>query len=1148
MKGGLHLGIRLSAALVLWAAFVFAWPVQAEPVTVRTAPHKGYGRIVFNWPAAVPYSAEINGSQLIIRFGRDIEADFGGAVRVLGDYIRSGEIDDDGRTVRFGVTRDFGVRAFDLGNAVVVDLLDQAEPPVSEPRKKAAVPPPQAPATPVSVGPDSSAADGAGNPALGVRTGEHQGYTRVVFDWPRQVGYSVDRSGGQVTITFDRAASPDLRRIQARPPKFIGKVGATLGENELRVSLEIPETSRLRHFRSGSKVALDVMAPAPGETAGAGSTSKPGPKPAQKAAAVPPDTPPDRGTQRQASAESGTPQPAAPEPKQPVAKPTPLIPVQSGGLTPPARLETPSDGPSPATTSATTMVIGQPSDAVTLRFDWSEPVAAAVFRRAGFLWVAFDKAKEVDLDALRAAGGEAIRDIQHMPVENATVLRFDTVSGINPGLRRDGLAWLLDFQKQPMQLQEPIKIQAQPNSPIGARLFLPVPQPGNVIAIPDPEVGDTLVVIPVIPLGHGIAAASEYPQLSFLPTGQGVAVRASIDTLRVRPLRQGIELTSVDHLQISSVSDQAAGTRLTEAKPLTRILDFEKWLNEEGQSFLKRKRHYLQMAALAEGPAKEAARMDVARFFLSQGYGAEALGVLRTLEKDRSGMLNDPEYRALKGGSNFLMGRFEEASEDWYHQSLNDNDEATFWRAALAAREGDTVRASRVLRQTSPILRFYPKALKVPLALIAADVAIDVGDIRQAGQLLDVLRMDNPTRAQAMQIAFVEGRLIELAGDFEGAISKWEGVDLGSHRPSRARALVARTELLLKLKRITRAEAIEDYERLRFTWRGDDFEFALLRRLGRLYLEESDYRNGLRTLRQAVSHFRDHKDSQFVTQEMAEAFSRLYLEGEADALPPVTAIALYDEFRELTPSGGKGDEMVRKLADRLVAVDLLDRGATLLDEQVEFRLNGVEKSRVGAQLALIRIMDNQAEKALSALNKSTGAGLPENLRVKRRHLRARALIQLGQAKSAIELLDEDETADAERLRAEIFWTEQDWPKAAQILGRLIRATGVKPKQDLTEKQALMVLNYAIALTLSDNERGVSRVHEDFGVPMDMTAYRDAFRLITAPQTAGAINSRGVASKVQDARNFQTFLTEYRERLKTKTLSELFSDPAPIGAT
>ncbi len=1167
MNAPASLGVRLLATILVWVVLAVAWPAGAEPVQVRTAQHDGYGRIVFNWGAAVPYRAITDGNRVEVTFGSPIEADLAPAVRTLSRYLQSGEIDAGGHTVTFITTGEFGLRAFDLGQAVVVDLLDPvASAPASEPASAAAPPAPAAPSAP-------AVEAGSALTSLGVRAGEHAGYSRVVFDWPSRVGYEIDRSGGTVTLTFNRAARPDLRGVQRRRPPFLQGIDAASGDGNLTVALRIPETSRIRHFRSGPKVAVDILAPGtetataqpqpPAESGPEAEAPRPAPAPPKTASAPTPTPEPKPQPDTTVAA-------AVPAPEEAVAKkPKPLVPVTPGALSPPPTA-TPTGKPTPLTpgqgltsgqgqaavaTAAALVAAAQtgpaepaPAGAVTLRFDWGEPVAAAVFRRAGFLWVVFDKPKDVDIAALRKAGGNAIRAIERIPVDGATALRMDTVSGINPSLRRDGLAWLLDFQRQPLQPQSPIETQAQPNSTAGARLFLPVPQPGNAIAIPDPEVGDTVVAVPVIPLGHGVAQRREYPQVDILPTGQGIAVRPIIDTIRVRPLRQGVELSSTDILHISPVTAQAAaGSKLEATRPLTQILDLEKWRRVSVGNFLDEKRRLQAAAAIADGPKRERARMEMARFFVAQGYGAEALGVLRNVAKDRPGALNDPEFRALHGSSNFLLARYKAASEDWYHQSLNNNDEATFWRASFAARDGDYIRASRVLRVTGSVLRRYPKPLMVPLGLTAAEAAIQVGDIRQATHLLEVLNLDDPGPGEAAQIAFVEGRLMELAGDFEGAVGKWEEVEASPHRPSQARATVARTELLLKLEKITPAEAIDEFESLRFRWRGDDFEFALLRRLGELYLAEKDYRNGLRTLRQAATHFRDHKDAKDVTQVMTDAFAYLYLEGAADVLPPVSAIALYDEFKELTPPGEKGDEMIRKLADRLVAVDLLDRGAELLNDQIEFRLKGEQKGRVGAQLALIRIMANQPENALAALDQSAAQGLSEPLSVQRQHLRARAMIQMGETEQALALLEDDESVDAERLRTEIYWDAQDWPRVAQTLARLIKASGIKPRQSLTEKQATLVLNYAVALALGGNERALNRARQDFMAAMDAGPYRDAFRLITSPPADGLPDVQNVASKVTDAENFRSFLAAYRERLKTQNLSELFSGPKPLTA-
>lgn len=1162
MGGGRNRWVPLWLGMLLSLALAAA--ARAESVTVRAAPHEGFGRIVFNWPTPVPYTAESDGSRVIVRFGRPIEAELGGVIRVLGSYVRTGDIGADGRSVELTTVGNLSVRAFDLGSAVVLDLMEAVGP--QAPAKAAAAPAPSAVAPAATVAARPAPVGPRGGQALGVRVGEHEGYSRVVFDWPRSVAYTVDQAGGTATITFDRPASPDFGSLRARPPRFVEGVDSSLDGGQLKVVMRTPATSQIRHFRSGPKVVVDVMAPARGTPVPARQAASPAGADNRNEVVRPPSVPAESANTPAAVASSAI-RPAVKPPGRalsppPVAgRPTPLIPVVPAALAPPAESATSESEEPIGIGGVTPPLVGRtansldgspkaaPAGAVTLRFDWDEPVAAAVFRRAEILWVIFDRAQQVDVAALRASGGNVIRGMEQVPAEQATILRIDAVAGVNPSVRRDGLAWLLDFVKQPLQPQTPIEALAQATPSTGTRVFLPVPEPGLAMAIDDPEVGDTLVVVPVIPLGYGLGVPYEYPELRLLPTVQGVVVRPAIDALRVRALRQGVELTSGGGLQITAVSrEMAAGNTLAASGPVTRIFDFERWRSLAPEAFESQKHELLQAAAAAKELAKEKARLDLATFFLAHGFAAEALGVLNTMAASRPGIAEDPRFRATRGASNFLMARLTAAEDDWYHPSLNNNDEATFWRALSAARKGETVQASRVLRQLGSVIRGYPEPLKVPLGVMVAQTAVEVGDTRQASHFLELLAVGSPNPRQQAQMALVQGHVAELAGDFDGALAKWEEAELGSHLPSRAKAVVARTELLLKLEKATRAEAISAYEKLRFVWRGDDFEFRLLRRLGHLHLAAGDYRNGLRTLRQAATYFRDHRDSPLVTQEMTDSFAKLFLDGGADSLPPVSAIALYDEFKELTPAGAKGDEMIRKLADRLVSVDLLERGGELLESQIEFRLQGPEKARVGTRLAVIRLMANEPERALAALDATEDTGLPADLATARRYLRARAAIQVGQADGALALLDKDEAIEAERIRADIFWGKQDWSNAAQVLGRLVKAAGVTPKQPLDDRQGLAVLKLAVALTLSGNERGLARARTDFGPLMAKTPYADAFRLIASPSEIGLLDYQTVAAKVKEAENFQTFMADYRDLLKTSKLSELFAskDTLPAG--
>jgi len=1172
---------RLIAVGILALAAVCSSAVDAmaEAVGVRAARTNDYGRIVFVWNAPVTHDLDLKDRQLTLRFGRPLEASYQRVLGELRSYVRAARPGADGRSVTFDLNGDFDAYSFDSGRTVIVEI---AQPP--EPK---AAPTPATAETAVAVVKRKVAAQEAasgGLPKIGVRSGEHPDYSRVVFDWRDTVDYDLANNDGVVTITFQRAADLQLARINQSPPPFLGGIRSRASGNTTQVLMAVAKSSQIKHFLSGPKVVVDIRRPnGPGDIAQlppenqppveaeAAPTAAPPPapapaatpKPAVEAAPLPQSASADaNATTAQAAAQQvETPAPApapatapapAPAPAaatsapatsgQPVAlTPTQLKPGERQQPTPPAEGEGDAENAEPA--PPVNLAAG-----VKLRFDWDEPVAAAVFRRVGFVWVIFDKPSRVDIDGLLRAGGEIIRAIDQAQTEQGTVLRIATLRSVNPSMSREGLSWILDFRQQDLRPATPIDVKAQPNSPVGARVFLPVPEPGKPIAITDPMVGDNLVVVPVIPLGHGIAEPYEYPQLALLPTAQGVVVRAKIDDLRVRPLRQGIELTSATQLALSSVSDDvAAGARLAALKPLEKLLELDKWEVKDLAKFNARKQELQADLAGSRGEQREVKRMNMARFYYANGFNAEALGILSRMQADRPEIADEAEFRLIRGGINYFLGRLADAATDLSHASLDNNDEANFWRAAVIAQSGDLLAAAAELRRTGGITRGYPKALKMPMGTLVAEAAIEIGDIKTANAFIEALRASEPTSIQTARIDYVEGKVKNVGGDVDGAITKWEAALESRNRPVRAQATVARMDLMLKLERMSPKEAIAELEKLRYAWRGDEFEFKLLRRLGGLYLDEGSYRDGLQALRQAATYYRDNEEAPQVTEQMADVFSRLYLSNGADAMPAVTAIAVYDEFKELTPAGAKGDEMIRKLADRLAGVDLLDQAAEILEGQIRFRLSGPLKAEVGARLAVIYLLAREYGRGLAALDATEEQGLSQGLTEQRRHLRARALMGMNRQAEALELLKRDKAADADTLRGEIFWKAGDWANASKSLNRVVKAKGAEKEKPLNEEQAATVLNYAISLTLSGNERGLGRLRRDFGRAMEATNLRDAFRLVTAPTALGLIDPATVTARVKLAENFKTFMGAYKKKLKEKGLSGLTEQTADAGA-
>src|SRR5262249_24809758 len=151
------------------------------------------------------------------------------------------------------------------------------------------------------------------------------------------------------------------------------------------------------------------------------------------------------------------------------------------------------------------------------------------------------------------------------------------------------------------------------------------------------------------------------------------------------------------------------------------------------------------------------------------------------------------------------------------------------------------------------------------------------------------------------------------------------------------------------------------------TWRGDDLDVRALEMMARLYSDVGRYGEALAAVRTA-NRLDPNSDLSRRGQDMASAlFSDIFLDHKGDKLSPIDALGLFYEYRELTPIGRRGDEMIRRLADRLVAVDLLDQASELLQYQVDHRLEGAARAQVAARLAMIYLMNRKPDRALAAL-------------------------------------------------------------------------------------------------------------------------------------------------------------------------------------
>ncbi len=228
----------------------------------------------------------------------------------------------------------------------------------------------------------------------------------------------------------------------------------------------------------------------------------------------------------------------------------------------------------------------------------------------------------------------------------------------------------------------------------------------------------------------------------------------------------------------------------------------------------------------------------------------------------------------------------------------------------------------------------------------ALRASVEVHDFNGADKVLNELQTIGVPGEEAPAIAVLVGLLAEGMGRNEDALTNYRAAAASSDRRA-APAAGQLHEIMLRfaLGDMPRKEVIDHLETLTTVWRGDETE----RKVEALGASLHRGRPLSRRLPcDALGRHAGASRFRFNPQDPGRAavsFEALFLGGKSDALPPVEALGLFYDYRELTPIGRRGDEMIRKLADRLVSVDLLDQAAELLQHQVDHRLQAQRARR-----------------------------------------------------------------------------------------------------------------------------------------------------------------------------------------------------------
>ncbi|WP_284177359.1 hypothetical protein [Rhabdaerophilum sp. SD176] len=1084
---------------------------------------QGFGRIVFSLDKEVPARARIVNSVLIVEFEEPVTVDLDKLNTQLPNYVSIARADPDGKSLRFGLNDRYKIDMKPAGERVYIDLL---------PPRWQGLPP----ALPAEVVQDlvrrarlaedqlrkiQREAERKLNRDIEIKVGSTPQFRRAIFQMPWTAPVDHTTKDGKMTIVFDGNFQLSREVVRARMAGLIQNVEVEAGEDTLRVILQPADGLKLRAFREDDSLTLDFSR-ADGQPMDADSPRAEAPAgpaaPATPAAAAPaaPATPPARTAVMPGTAPAALPAGETDAQRQMAARAEPPRQVTTTELA--------AQRPIEARIEA-----GEGSEGFALRLADLRDAPVAIVQRGKTLFVLIETAESLNNPVVPAPQAGAVESVALSRMQGATLLRLQPA--------RDGRFWLTREGEDlvihrgvttgpgEVHSPQPIALRRAFDSNGRESLEAPVGPVGALYMIDDPATGQRLAMVPVPHAALASLRGMQFAEFEIEPTLSGFALLPKDESVVLRRQPETVLIGHEIRLNLSALPQEAAeGPRAV--RPL--MLDIDGWTEDSRGSIRKIERELIRAAAESPRVTRSEARAKLARFYLSNALYPEAQAVLDVLAADDKSAAATKQIVFLRAFAATMMNRLVEAGRLLNDPAIAMEGEQKLLQAIVDAKAMRYPQANAHFRQATQEMDRYPEPLQALFRPIAVTAAIEAKDVSFAREMLQGFdKVDTRYRDPNLQ-QLLAGRLAEMQGRHGEAYHAYSVAMTSRDRAIEAEARFGRAVSGLAEGKLQPEDARSEFETLSTIWRRTEVEVKSLELLGEMYAKDGRWREAFLMAQRASQIMPEHPATRRLEDAMGRRFENLFLDNEADKLPKVEALALYQEFRSLMPVGRRGDEIARRLADRLHELDLVNEAAEILEHQVKNRLEGVARASVAARLAVMHLQNRQPAKALTVLRGTRLASLPEDLRRPRALLEARALGDLFRTDLAIEVLANDHGEDVERLRADIFWKGKRWREAGESYERVLGESW-QSADPLNEGQRLDALRAGLAYVLGDEKLSLDRLRGRYLAKMSQTEDAGAFRLIATDNLTRPQAFRDVARAVVSADTMVEFMASYRKR-------------------
>ncbi len=770
----------------------------------------------------------------------------------------------------------------------------------------------------------------------------------------------------------------------------------------------------------------------------------------------------------------------------------------------------------------------KPLQISSLGFSWNSPVGLAVFKRGKYLWIVFNHFQQINTDELIRNAQPLVKDIIQLPHSSATILRVEPKDEVFSEVRKEGLLWIVDlYNRKTDRKINNVAISTDFSHPDHPYLQVELPHTEEAFSYLDPEIGDMIMAITSSEGGYAFPEGYTYPDMRFLPSSQGIAVNSDEFDIALTRNTNGFILQTTQHpLNITPDGDylkqQAEALQDLGDISISNILK----MPVIRKNFADSEKFLQTQIKIAPSADKARFELELARYYLTNSLATNALGILEKLEESQQ---SNTKLNLMLGIGNMLAGRSDRAVDYLIKPEFASDNEVKLWRLLALGEQNAKPEYKMDIAANMHFLRTYPVRIKKRMALAGIQYALQLKDDALMQSFINILKELPHTAETDTLINYYEAEKIRLQGYIRSALPFYKIVANSEFEKYAALGRFRLAEFSSDLTKTSLKSVIKEFERLKFAWGEHKFKVNLLNQLIKLYLKTENYYMALKSLRDLSTLTSDQKS--VIERRMIEIMEEIYYYNNDNDFSPIKSLALFDDFGYLINRSEHQTAIMLKLADRLVAVDLLDRAYKILHSYMiekASELSDEEKSAMGSRLALIHLFKNEPDLAIENLDETESSNIPETLLLQRKIIRAKALSQLNNIDEALALIEDDYSRNAILLKTEIFWNNQRWGEAADSIRMLIE----KPEdgKPLSDEQIRYILDWTTALKNAGKETVIVRVRNTFGPYFEKTPYSSIFRLLTDTLEKNTISIKNINQAVHDAATFSDFAKLYTKSL------------------